>query len=70
MAQTTKEKADAVVDMLISQAHARLKSPEPLSASEMKVCLDICKQYSGGIQGDSNIDLLKDLPFHDEEKKQ
>tara|TARA_R100000231_G_scaffold138970_1_gene118704 strand:+ start:216 stop:467 length:252 start_codon:yes stop_codon:yes gene_type:complete len=63
---TTKEKADQIVDMLITQAHSRLSSGEPLTASEMKVCLDICKTYSSGIMVDPNIDLLKDLPFeHD-----
>jgi hypothetical protein len=64
---TTKDKADAIVDMLINQAHSKLKGDEPLSASEMKVCLDICKTYSSGIQVDPNMELLKDLPFGDDE---
>ena len=64
--KTTKDKADEIVDMLIDQAYKRLNSSEPLSASEMKVCLDICKTYSSGIMADPNLDLLKDLPFeHD-----
>tara|TARA_X000001036_G_scaffold83317_1_gene75356 strand:+ start:3672 stop:3905 length:234 start_codon:yes stop_codon:yes gene_type:complete len=67
---STKDKADSIVDMLITQAHTRLQSDEPLSASEMKVCLDICKTYSSGITNDSNVDLLKDLPFDDEDRKQ
>jgi hypothetical protein len=66
---STKQKADEIVDMLITQAHTRLKSLEPLTASEMKVCLDICKTYSTGIQSNSDVDLLKDLPFDDEEKR-
>lgn len=64
---TTKDKADAIVDMLITQAHSKLQGDEPLSASEMKVCLDICKTYSSGIQVDPNMELLKDLPFGDDE---
>lgn len=63
---TTKERADQIVDMLIKQAHARLQSPDPLSASEMKVCLDICKTYSSVIMADPNLDLLKDLPFEND----
>lgn len=64
---TTKDKADSIVDMLITQAHDKLKSDKPLTASEMKVCLDICKTYSSGIQVDTNMELLKDLPFDDED---
>jgi|TARA_E500000081_G_C6006278_1_gene293593 hypothetical protein len=63
---TTKDRADQIVDMLIKQAHERLQSPDPLSASEMKVCLDICKTYSSGIMADPNLDLLKDLPFEND----
>jgi len=66
---TTKDKADEIVDMLIAQAHNRLKSDEPLTASEMKACLDICKTYSSGISNDSNADILSDLPFDDETAK-
>jgi hypothetical protein len=33
------------------------------------VCLDICKTYSTGIQSNSDVDLLRDLPFDDEEKR-
>lgn len=64
---TTKDKADEIVDMLITQAHTRLNSSEPLSASEMKVCLDICKTYSSGISSNSDIDILSDLPFENDE---
>ena len=66
---STKEKAESIVELLITQAHNRLQSDEPLTASEMKACLDICKTYSSGITGDSNVDILSDLPFDDEEAK-
>ena len=52
--------------MLITQAHNKLRGDEPLTASEMKVCLDICKTYSSGIQVDTNMELLEGLPFGDE----
>ena len=66
---TTKEKANEIVDMLIAQAHTKLKSGEDLSASEMKVCLDVCKTYGTGVTSSSDVDLLSDLPFEDEERQ-
>ena len=66
---TTKDKANEIVDMLITQAHTKLKSGEDLSASEMKVCLDVCKTYGTGIQSNNDVDITSDLPFDDEDKK-
>ena len=66
---TTKEKANEIVDMLIAQAHTKLKSGEDLTASEMKVCLDVCKTYGTGVTASSDVDLLSDLPFEDEDKQ-
>ena len=66
---TTKEKANEIVDMLIAQAHTKLKSGEDLTASEMKVCLDVCKTYGTGVTSSSDVDLLSDLPFEDEERQ-
>ena len=66
---TTRDKANEIVDMLIAQAHTKLKSGEDLSASEMKVCLDVCKTYGTGIQSNNDVDITSDLPFDDEDKK-
>ena len=66
---TTKDKANEIVDMLISQAHKKLKSGEDLSASEMKVCLDVCKTYGTGIQSNNDIDIVSELPFDNEDRK-
>ena len=66
---TTKDKANEIVDMLIAQAHTKLKSGEDLSASEMKVCLDVCKTYGTGIQSNNDIDIVSDLPFDNEDRK-
>jgi len=66
---TTKEKANEIVDMLINQAHKKLTSGEELTASEMKVCLDVCKTYGTGVTASSDVDLLSDLPFEDEDKQ-
>tara|TARA_B100000287_G_C20181197_1_gene602281 strand:+ start:245 stop:541 length:297 start_codon:yes stop_codon:yes gene_type:complete len=66
---TTKQKANEIVDMLINQAHKKLTSGEDLTASEMKVCLDVCKTYGTGVTASSDVDLLSDLPFEDEDKQ-
>ena len=66
---TTKEKANEIVDMLISQAHKKLKSGEDLSASEMKVCLDVCKTYGTGINSNNDVDIISELPFENEDRK-
>ena len=66
---TTKDKANEIVDMLITQAHTKLKSGEDLSASEMKVCLDVCKTYGTGIKSNNDIDIVSDLPFDNEDRK-
>ena len=60
---TTKEKANEIVDMLIAQAHTKLKSGEDLTASEMKVCLDVCKAYSTETLGEKPKNILDDVPF-------
>ena len=49
--------------LLVKQAYKKLKSGDDLTASEMKVCLDVCKTYS-----DENIvkkanNILDDVPF-------
>ena len=66
---TTKNKANEIVDMLISQAHKKLKSGEDLSASEMKVCLDVCKTYGTGINSNNDVDIISELPFENEDRK-
>lgn len=66
---STKQKANEIVDMLITQAHKKLKSGEDLTASEMKVCLDVCKTYGTGIQSNNDIDIVSELPFDNEDRK-
>jgi len=33
-------------ELLVKHAYQKLKSGQKLTASEMKVCLDVCKTYS------------------------
>ena len=64
---TTKEKANEIVDMLINQAHKKLTSGEDLTASEMKVCLEVCKTYSSEDIVKKANNILDDVPFDTDE---
>ena len=50
MEEDKKEEVSKIVEelpvLLVAHAYRKLKSGEEVSASEMKVCLDICKTYS------------------------
>lgn len=54
--------------LLVKHAYTKLKSGEELTASEMKVCLEVCKTYSSDpiIKKEDNI--LDDIPFDDGQK--
>ena len=43
--------------LLVTHSYNKLKSGDELTASEMKVCLEICKQYS------KEVNLLDSVPF-------
>lgn len=58
----TKEKANAITKLLIEQAHSKLTSGEELSATELKVCLDIAKQY-GVETKEEPKNIIENLPF-------
>ena len=49
--------------LLVKQAYKKLTSGEDLTASEMKVCLDVCKTYSSEQIIDKAQDVLADVPF-------
>lgn len=53
--------------LLVQQAYDKLKSGDNLTASEMKVCLDICKAYSPENLGDKPNEVMIDLPFDSSE---
>ena len=64
----TKTKAKETIDLLIDQAHTKLSSGMELSASDLKVCLDIAKQY--GIQEKEKPDnIVENLPFDEMDNK-
>lgn len=49
--------------LLVTHAYAKLKSGENLTASEMKVCLDVCKTYSSDSLQKKPDNILDDVPF-------
>lgn len=52
--------------LLVSQAYKKLTSGEDLTASEMKVCLDVCKTYSSENIVEKAKNILEDLPYDTE----
>ena len=69
--KNTEDKADPKIEdiieelpiLLVSHAHKKLKSGEDLTASEMKVCLDVCKAYSKATIGEKPNNILDTVPF-------
>ena len=53
--------------LLVEQAYKKLMSGDDLTASEMKVCLDICKQYSPENLGEKTVENIMDLPFSEDD---
>lgn len=53
--------------LLVAHAYRKLKSGEEITASEMKVCLDICKTYSSSDIVEKAHNILEDLPFDTDE---
>ena len=52
--------------LLVTQAYKKLTSGEDLTASEMKVCLDVCKTYSSETIVEKAENILEDLPYDTE----
>ena len=57
-----KSKANAITSLLIEQAHTKLTSGVELTATELKVCLDIAKQYGIETQEEPK-NVIENLPF-------
>ena len=49
--------------LLVTHSYNKLKSGDELTASEMKVCLEICKQYSKDPIAKKEVNLLDSVPF-------
>ena len=49
--------------LLVNHAYKKLKSGEDLTASEMKVCLEVCKTYSKEPLAKKEDNILDEVPF-------
>jgi hypothetical protein len=49
--------------LLVTHAYTKLKSGESLTASEMKVCLEVCKTYSTDSLTKKPDNILDEVPF-------
>jgi len=50
-------------ELLVKHAYTKLKSGQELTASEMKVCLEVCKTYSSDALQKKPENILEDIPF-------
>ena len=50
-------------ELLVKHAYQKLKSGEELTASEKKVCLEVCKTYSSEKLGAKPDNILEKVPF-------
>lgn len=64
---SSKTKAKQITALLIEQAHHKLSSGAELSASDLKVCLDISKAY-GIEEQEKPTNILESLPFDELEE--
>ena len=49
--------------LLVRQAYKKLKIGDDLTASEMKVCLEVCKTYSSEDIVKKANNILEEVPF-------
>ena len=50
-------------ELLVKHAYTKLKSGEELTASEMKVCLEVCKTYSTDNLNKKPDNILDNVQF-------
>jgi len=53
--------------LLVKHAYSKLKSGQELTASEMKVCLEVCKTYSADSLQKKPDNILDEVPFDTDE---
>jgi hypothetical protein len=54
-------------ELLVKHAYSKLKSGQELTASEMKVCLEVCKTYSTDSLQKKPDNILDEVPFDTDE---
>ena len=64
---TIESIVDELPVLLVRQAYKKLKSGDDLTATEMKVCLEVCKTYSSEDIVKKANNILDDVPFDTDE---
>ena len=64
---TIESIVDELPVLLVRQAYKKLKSGDDLTASEMKVCLEVCKTYSSEDIVKKANNILDYVPFDTDE---
>ena len=65
-ANSFEAQQDALPQMMVNKAFQLLKSGAELTASELKVCLDITRAYGVEIKDEPKNVLTESLPFDEE----
>tara|TARA_R110001592_G_scaffold1632_3_gene9490 strand:- start:2547 stop:2816 length:270 start_codon:yes stop_codon:yes gene_type:complete len=65
-ANSFEAQQDALPQMMVNKAYQLLKSGAELTASELKVCLDITRAYGVEIKDEPKNVLTESLPFDEE----
>jgi len=65
-ANSFEAQQDALPQMMVNKAYQLLKSGDELTASELKVCLDITRAYGVEIKDEPKNVLTESLPFDEE----
>lgn len=65
-ANSFEAQQDALPQMMVNKAYQLLKSGTELTASELKVCLDITRAYGVEIKDEPKNVLTESLPFDEE----
>ena len=65
-ANSFEAQQDALPQLMVNKAYQLLKSGAELTASELKVCLDITRAYGVEIKDEPKNVLTESLPFDEE----
>lgn len=65
-ANSFEAQQDALPQMMVNKAYQLLKSGDELTASELKVCLDITRAYGVEVKDEPKNVLTESLPFDEE----
>jgi len=67
VANSFEAKSKILPTLLVDKAYEYLTSGDKLTASELKVCLEVCKTFGVEIEKETPKNITEDLPFDEEE---